>query len=728
MLTQLRFSPLELKIEALWVVKGGGVFASKRAILQDVSFTVEPGTFVAVIGPNGAGKTTLLRALIGERPAHGRILLYRNDGSQHEFEELYDNPEYWLQQIGYVPVDNVLHDNLTVRQALLHVGRLRLPTATDTEIDAKMRVNLVKLGFSDNDDRLDQLISTLSSGERKKVNICAELLTNPSMLLLDEPTSNLDPNAERDLMESLKNLTTLDGGSRPTILLITHTLETLNRCDQVIFIANSRKEAEGTPSDIYHDLQQRLVTANYSPLPQTPDAFEHWASIFEHYKTGDNASRRDVAPLPKEEDHPPARERQRTSDSFFRQFTILTSRYYLMRFNDLGGIFVILLTGFMAGFLMLIAPENIFLEAGDASLARQTVVLYVILVVIMGAFISHREISKEFRIYIHERSKGVSSLAYFLSKTIWLTLFIGLLSPLMILALSGGPVARVLSFIFGIILIVVGMVTLFTPHSPVRQMKGMRRNWRIVQVVLLGIPPIAAALIQVQNKVMPDYPFTPLTTELYVIVTMILVCIGAIALGLFISAAVGSNNDRATQLIIAAIILNVVLAFSALLITTPAFEQLFEFLEPLTVSHWGYRSFSSSLGIYCWAGQYRFENFNSFGHLTASQLYLVLHIIAMIALGVLALRMQETWTTRRRLLHALIVREGAVVIVISLFIAVLSIGAFLMQQSYSYFDLTFYDAMFGGTRYAHVTSVDTATNTQIIIGSFSQSQCGLPSS
>lgn len=717
------FIPLALRIENLWVVKGGGLFSNRRAILQDVSFAVEPGQFIAVVGPNGAGKTTLLKALIGDKPASGRILLYKAGDEQADFEELYDNPEYWLQQIGYVPVDNVMHDNLTVRQALLHIGRLRLPEKIDADIETKMRAKLRSLGFSTDDERLDQLVSTLSSGERKKVNICAELLTDPALLLLDEPTSNLDPNAERDLMESLKNLTNGESVVRPTILIITHTLETLDRCDRVIFIANSRLEEDGDIEAVYARLEQKLVQVGKQPASSV-HKFEHWATIFDHFKTADSVAKRESIVIPKPTTYASAPARTRTPDAFWRQFKILSSRYFLMRFNDLGGIFVTFVTGFVAGFLMLIAPSEIFLEADDASAARQTVVLYIILVIIMGAFISHREISKEFRIYLHERTKGLNPLAYVMSKMVWLAVVVGILSPLMILALTGTPIARVLALVAGIGALVIGLAALFARHSVIRRMSGFRRNWRIIQVCLLALPLVASAFVQLQNKQLPDYPLPAGLVEGYLIVTLVTVSIAAVTLGLLISAAVGSNNDRATQLIIAAIIFNVILAFSALVIASPAFRQFFDVLEPFTISHWGYRSFSSSLSIYCWAGQYRFENFNSYGQILASLLFVVAHLTVMVAFAVLALRMHETWTPRRRLAQSLLKEAGAYA-VIALVICLVSWGFFLNQQSSRYFDLTFYDRLYGGTRYAHVETVANATQSQIAVGQVSQSQCGV---
>jgi ABC-type multidrug transport system ATPase subunit len=711
------FVPIALRVENLWVVKRGGIFASPRAILQDVSFCVEAGAFCAIIGPNGAGKTTLLRALIGERPASGRILLSQGNSA---FEDLYDNPDYWLQKIGYVPVDNILHDTLTVRQALVHVGRLRLPNLSHAEIEARVKLKLSSLGFGVEDDRLDQIISTLSSGERKKINICAELLTDPALLLLDEPTSNLDPNAERDLMDSLKRLTVFDGkGGRPTILVITHTLETLNRCDKVIFIANSRKEIDGTVEEVFQYLCKQIPRID----ELQHERFEQWAAIFDFHKTLDNVACRNVK-APPQTPYKQSPTRDRDADSFWRQFRLLISRYHLSRFNDIGGILVVSMIGFLAGFLMLIAPDNIFLEAQDASSARQTVVLYVIMVIIIGGFISHREVSKEFRIYVQERAKGLSPLAYILAKATWLSFFVGWLVPVMILALSGMPITRILSFGSGFILIGIGLATLFAPHSAARRLKGFQKTWQTVQVCSLGLPPIAAALIQVQNKVLPDYPLPVVTVEIYILLTLILACVGSLVLGLSISALVGSNNDRATQLVIGAIILNVVLAFSALLLATPAFQQLFDILEPLTVSHWGYRGFSSALGIYCWSGQYRFENFNSYGHILATWLYLFLNIVVMIVIGVLALRMQETWTTRSRLLNALVRKERTGILFALSVIVILSWGAFLLQQSWSYFDLTYYDRLYGGTRYANIVEATNPSAAQNVIGELSQSQCG----
>jgi ABC-type multidrug transport system ATPase subunit len=718
------FAPIAIRVESLWVVKRGGLFGTPKSILQDVSFEVKPGVFAAVVGPNGAGKTTMIKALTGERPAHGEIMFSFNP--QAGFESFYDNPEYWLRRIGYVPVDNILHDELTVRQALIHVGRLRLPEVSDEEIERRMKDKLEDLGFDREDSRLERLVKSLSSGERKRANIAAELLTEPSMLLLDEPTSNLDPNAERDLMDSLRRIAgASNGGKGPTIVLITHTLASLDRCDQVVFITNSRLTQNGTPEEVFNNLEAEVARDHgQAALSTSSNQFEHWAVIFDVFKTDERIAKRDT-PAPVSPPRQPAPRRAVPEDHFWRQFRILSNRYFILRFNDLGGIGVMLFSGFIAGFLLLITPPEIFLQSQDASAARQTVVLYIILAVIIGAFNSHREISKEFRIYIHERAKGLSALAYVLSKVVWLSVVLGILSTLIILALTGMPIARWLSLIAGIALFAIGAYTTFRPLGNNPPLVSTERIRRLVSLFVVVLPLIAAFFVQLQNKELPNFPVDVVTVEIALIITLILTSIGALLLGILVSSLVGANNDRATQFAIATIIVNVVLAFSVLVVASPQFQGLFDALEPFAVSYWGYSGFSSGLSIYCWAGAPRFENFNSSGHIVSTWLMLITHIVAALGLAIVALRLQETWTTRGRLLSSLFLREGRTYAFILVVAVLLSWSSFLNQQSQSYFELTFFDRLFGANRYAKIENVEGASGLQSWIGTLSQSPCGV---
>ena len=721
------FTPIALKVEDLWVIKGGGPFSKPSSLLQDINFSVRPGDFVGVVGPNGAGKTTLFRALVGEKPTQGRILLYKDDGSQTDFEEFYDNPEYWMSQIGYVPVDNILHGELTVRQALMHIGQLRLPGRSNAEIFAKIQTVIEGLGFDRDDSRLDQVTDTLSSGERKRMNIAAELLTDPPLLLLDEPTSNLDPNAERDLMDSLKNLSgASNNGNGPTILLITHTLSTIDRCDQVIFVENSKLIIEGSEKRVFQFLESSLpAECGPDAIPDTEIQFERWAAIFDCYRTREERSQRQSTSPPPARTYPASIHRSLPPDSFWRQFRILSSRYFLLRLNDFNGIFAILLSGFIAGFLLLVAPDNVFLEADDATAARQTVVLYTILVVIMGAFNSHREVSKEFHIYIHERAKGLKPLAYLISKAVWLSTVIGIAATAILLALTGMPMARNLAI--GIFLVIMGLGTWTALFSQVaRSLPPTQRTFRLLRAALIALPLLLAFLIQLQNKQLPDFPMNPVKVDILMTFTMFLTAIAAVILGILVSSVVAGNNDRATQLVIVVIIFNVILAFSVLNVVAPEFRLMFDRLEPFSAAYWGYSGVSSSLSIYCWAGQPRFENYNSIGNILAVWLYLIIHIVGTLALSVLVLRLQETWTTRTRQFGQMIREEAVNYATVAALVLLVSWGWFLSAQSNNYFELTFFDRLFGGNRYVDIETYAETNTGQYLIGTLSRSFCAVP--
>lgn len=720
----MSFQPIAIEVKNLWIRKGGGLFGQAKSILQDVSFTVMPGEFVAVVGPNGAGKTTMVKSVVGEKPAYGEIRFRQGDEA---FENLYDNPEYWLRKIGYVPVDNVLHDDLTIRQALRHIGQLRLPELSEAEVEARVLEKLKSFGFEETDPRLDQLLKSLSSGEKKKVNIATELLTNPPLLLLDEPTSNLDPNAERDLMDNLRSISGAHtDGQGPTILLITHTLESLNRCDKVVFIANSCLKIYGTPQEVFQTLEAQLPAGL---LATDANQFEIWAEIFELHKTDEVIAQRITRVPPPIQKLTPAPTRATYQDSFWRQFRILFRRYYNLRVNDLNGIFALLISGFVVGFLMLVAPPEVFLrpDSGDATAARQTVVLYTILVVIMGAFIGHREISKEFHIYLHERTKGLSPLAYVTTKGLWLTLLIGVIVTEIILALSGFAIARAVVLVLGLVIGVIGLVYIVR-DAPA---PGRQRGKQIIQLILLMAPLLGAYAVQLQLKQLPSTPVNVPVVEITVTISLIFASVAALALGLLVSALVGRNNDRATQLAIAAILINVVLAFAALVIGTRDVQELFNRLEPFAATHWGYRGFASGISIYCWAGRTPFENFNSWGHLGMTWILLVVHVIVIVALTVFALRMQETWMSSTRKLRSVLVTPGTYVTV-GLVACLLSWAMFLSARSTEYYTLTYYDRLDGRNRYARVENVNAASPLQIIDGVISQSACGvdqvLPSS
>ena len=172
-----------------------------KRLLDHVSLTVQPGEFVGLMGPSGCGKTTFMTALNGcHKYTHGEVF--------YNQMELSGNLGRLSPQIGYVPQDDIMHAELTVREVLYYSARLKSPGTSDQEINARAErvcrdLNLFK--------QMDTPIGsatrkTLSGGQKKRVNLAMELMTDPKVLFLDEPTSGLSSKDTRDVMEILRKL------------------------------------------------------------------------------------------------------------------------------------------------------------------------------------------------------------------------------------------------------------------------------------------------------------------------------------------------------------------------------------------------------------------------------------------------------------------------------------------------------------------------------------------
>jgi ABC transport system ATP-binding/permease protein len=186
-------------------------------ILDDASVVIEPREFACIIGPSGSGKSTLMNALSGrELATAGQVLL--ND------LDLYSDFEVVKRDLAMVPQHNVLHEALTLRQALEYTGRLRLPV--DLSPDAREELVERVAESVELNHRLDARIRTLSGGQKKRASLASETLNRPSVLFLDEVTSGLDESTDRDIMRLLRQLAE-DG---MTIVCVTHTLANIQEC------------------------------------------------------------------------------------------------------------------------------------------------------------------------------------------------------------------------------------------------------------------------------------------------------------------------------------------------------------------------------------------------------------------------------------------------------------------------------------------------------------------
>lgn len=169
--------------------------------LDDISFSIDYGDLVCIMGPSGCGKSTLLNTISGLfAPQKGQILL--------DSQDVHKNRELIQDYMSYVPQDDLLIANLTVYENLFYNAQLRFPKKRKRDLDAKISLVLDDIGLSDKRDvRVGPAhAKTLSGGERKRLNIGLELLSNAEVLLLDEPTSGLSSKDSEKILDLLANI------------------------------------------------------------------------------------------------------------------------------------------------------------------------------------------------------------------------------------------------------------------------------------------------------------------------------------------------------------------------------------------------------------------------------------------------------------------------------------------------------------------------------------------
>jgi ABC-2 type transport system ATP-binding protein len=218
----------------------------ERVALDHVSLQVESREIFGLLGPNGGGKTTLFRILSTlVRPTSGSATVLGLD--------LFRETGALRSRIGVVFQAPSLDKKLKVRENLAHQGHLYgLSGAALRE-----RIDQLLLEFNLR-DRADDLVETLSGGLQRRVEIAKSLLHRPEFLLLDEPSTGLDPGARIDLWQTLYRLRDQQG---VTVLLTTHLMEEAERCDRVAIIDRGKIVASGTPDDLRAEIGGDVVSA-----------------------------------------------------------------------------------------------------------------------------------------------------------------------------------------------------------------------------------------------------------------------------------------------------------------------------------------------------------------------------------------------------------------------------------------------------------------------------------
>ncbi len=209
--------------------------------VDDLSFSVREGEVLGLLGPNGAGKTTTLRMLTGFLPpSRGRVRIGGFD--------VFERPIQAKRLLGYLPEQPPVHPEMTVRRYLRFVAALKDVPRARTAAAVDRAIGLARL-----DEVAGARIRTLSKGYRQRVGLAQALVHEPPVLVLDEPTSSLDPKQRadvRDLILSLKG--------RHTVVISTHILpEAAGVADRIVILHRGRVMAEDTPERLAERLRAR---------------------------------------------------------------------------------------------------------------------------------------------------------------------------------------------------------------------------------------------------------------------------------------------------------------------------------------------------------------------------------------------------------------------------------------------------------------------------------------
>jgi ABC-2 type transport system ATP-binding protein len=204
----------------------------ERVALDDVSFAVAPGEIFGLLGPNGGGKTTLFKIVSTSLfPTEGTVRVFGDD--------VVRDPAAVRGRLGVVFQHPALDGRLTVEENLRHQGHLY--GLSGRTLSDRIGEMLARVGL---EDRRRDLVATLSGGLQRRAEVAKALLHRPQLLVLDEPSTGLDPAARRDIWQDLSALRREDGTS---VILTTHLMDEAARCDRVAILDLGRLVALDTP-------------------------------------------------------------------------------------------------------------------------------------------------------------------------------------------------------------------------------------------------------------------------------------------------------------------------------------------------------------------------------------------------------------------------------------------------------------------------------------------------
>lgn len=375
----------------------------RAEILKHVSIEVKGGEFLGVLGGSGQGKSTLMNILAGlVEPTSGHVMVDGTTVGSFDLE---------AGGIGFVPQDDIVHSELTVRQALTFTAQLRL-AVPDEALKTLIEGTIRRLGL---EKQKDQPIRLLSGGQRKRVNIATELLARPPVLFLDEPTSGLDPANEESVITALQNLR-LTG---QTVVCTTHGLHKAYLFDRIAFVHDGRLMFLGTTGEArrhFLEMEEVAINETMGPLVKLERIYSLFGRQADAVEWEKKFSESSLAPFRPDAPPPPRRvvttQRQRQHPGLIKTLTVLLKTQLAILLSDPKNWKSLLAQalgiGVLAGWVGRDDPEFRFFACLIASLW-------------FGCSNAAQTITRELPIFRRERVAGLGLHPYILSKTLFLS-------------------------------------------------------------------------------------------------------------------------------------------------------------------------------------------------------------------------------------------------------------------------------------------------------------------
>jgi ABC-2 type transport system ATP-binding protein len=215
----------------------------ENQILNDISFTVKTGEILGFLGPNGAGKTSTMKIITSYwTPTSGSIVI---DGIDAVNDSLKTRAK-----IGYLPETVPLYEDMKVSEYLKFVAEMR--GLSGEKLKARIAEVITSCGVT---NVMNKPIDELSKGYRQRVGLAQAIMGNPDVLILDEPTTGLDPNQIMEIRELIKKI-----GKEKTVIFSTHILSEVSAvCDRVIIINNGKIVGEGSPAELINKTKSKQI-------------------------------------------------------------------------------------------------------------------------------------------------------------------------------------------------------------------------------------------------------------------------------------------------------------------------------------------------------------------------------------------------------------------------------------------------------------------------------------